>query len=140
MAVVFHGHMGMTDDDYAKCSVFDEPTVLTDADSKVISSTDTDQQLQKIYNKVQSSVAAKLRRDEYRLRPAKMILSRADTMKKRSADLIIEIQAYKAQLSKKGIYSNNDINDLVDLKYDELYKTMNARLDLEFPCNEESKK
>ena len=140
MAVVFHGHMGMTDDDYAKCSVFDEPTVLTDADSRVISSTDTDPQLQKIYNKVQSSVATKLRRDEYRLRPAKMILSRADTMKKRSADLIIEIQAYKAQLSKKGVYSNNDINDLVDLKYDELYKTMNARLDLEFPCNEESKK
>ena len=137
---VFHGHMGMTEDDYAKCSVFDEPTVLTDADSRVISATDTDPQLQKIYNKVQSSVAAKLRRDEYRLRPAKMILSRADTMKKRSADLIIEIQAYKAQLSKKGVYSNNDINDLVDLKYDELYKTMNARLDLEFPCNEESKK
>ena len=85
-------------------------------------------------------MATKLRRNQYRLRPAKMILSLAETMRKRCADLIIEIQAYKAQLSKKGMYSNNDINDLVDLKIDELYKTINARLDLEFPCNEESKK
>ena len=44
---VFHGHMGMTDADYANCSVFDEPNVLIDADRQVISSTDTDQQLQK---------------------------------------------------------------------------------------------
>ena len=81
-----------------------------------------------------------MRRDQYRLQPAKMILSRAKAVRERSALIIEELIAYKTTLVDAGIYTNVDINNLIDSKYDELYKTMNNKLDLEFPCNEEAKK
>ena len=94
---VFHseGPMGMSPDDLIGCDIFDNPTVLHDSAGQVISHKSVDPHMQKIHDKMQSSVAAKLRRDEYRMQPAKMILGRASVMKRRSAKIIEEIKKYK---------------------------------------------
>ena len=139
--IVFHGVGGLTDEEIAECRIFDKPTLLSKGDGtgydKEIAA---DVEIRKVHDKIQSEVAKKLRRDQYRLQPAKMILSRAKAVRERSALIIEELIAYKATLVDAGIYTNVDINNLIDSKYDELYKTMNNKLDLEFPCNEEAKK
>ena len=89
---------------------------------------------------MQSEVSKKLRSDQYRLQTGKMILTRAKKFKAQVADLVGEVYAYKAALIAKNIYSNININNLVDAKYDEIYKALNIKLDLEFPCNVEAKK
>ena len=141
----FHGSgpTGMSDRELRDCDIFDSPTVVIEATTGNAYNRDQlaiDPQLQKVHDKIQSSVAAKLRRDQFRLQPAKMILARAKQMRTMSAEIIAIIKAYKASLITAGTYSNDDINKLVDSKYDEAYKDMNDKLDIEYPCNEEAKK
>ena len=142
---VFHGSgpMGMSDRELRDCDIFDSPTVVIEAATGNAYKRDElaiDPQLQKVHDKIQSSVAAKLRRDQFRLQPAKMILARATKMRTMSAEIIAIIKAYKASLITAGTYSSDDINKLVDSKYNEVYKDMNDKLDIEYPCNEEAKK
>ena len=137
------GPMGMSDRELKDCYIFESPTVARDAATGNAYNRDElaiNPQLQNVHDKIQSSVAAKLRRDQFRLQPAKMILARAKQMRTMSAEIIAIIKAYKASLITAGTYSNEDINKLVDSKYDEVYKDMNDKLDIEYPCNEEAKK
>ena len=70
-----------------------------------------------------------------------MILGRAAVMKKRSAQIIEDIIKCKVSLIVPPYYyTNDDINKLVDSRYEQLYKEMNDKLDVEFQCNKEAKK
>ena len=131
---------GLTAAELADCSVFDQPNNILSADDIAALVARNDPQIHKVHDKMQAEVAKKLKRDQYRLQPAKMILTRAKALKERSSFIITSIQQYKRELVDLGTYSNNDINDLVDSKHNQLYKDMNDKLDLEFPCNEEAKK
>ena len=142
---VFHsgGPMGMSQDELRDCTVFNDPIVVKDAATGVAYDREKlaiDPQLQKVHDKIQTTVARKLRNDQYKLQPAKMILARATKMRAMSSNLVSVIQDYKQALVDTKIYSNDDINKLVDLKYELLYKDMENKLDIEYPCNDEAKK
>ena len=141
---VFHGPgpMGMSDRELGDCDVFDNPIFVKDATGNAYDRGELakDPQLQKVHDKIQTTVAKKLRSDQYKLQPAKMILARATKMRAMSYTIVSVIQDYKKALVDLKIYSNDDINKLVDLKYDLLYKDMENKLDIEYPCNEEAKK
>ena len=135
---------GMSADDVADCNtVFAEPTKHKKSNGHVYVANGpifTDPEIKKVHDKVQAEVSKNLRIDQYRLQTGKMILTRAKKFKAEAADLVGEVLDYKNKLIAKNIYSNIDINNLVDAKYDELYKALNIKLDLEFPCNVEAKK
>ena len=113
----FHS-CGLTAAELADCAIFKDPTVLHNAAGQPINPKSDDPYMQKIHDKIQSSVAAKLRRDQYRLQPAKMILGRAAVMKQKSANIIEDVLAYKTSLLRPPhSYSNDDINKLVKSRY-----------------------
>ena len=137
------GGATLTHGDVAEChAVFRYPMVLRQTNGLTLDPKVTlqDPQMQKVHDKIQSDVAKNLRRNQYRLLPSQMILARTKAYKLKAADIISEVKKYKDELVKANVYSNIDINDLVDSKYDELYKALNKKLDLEFPCNDEAKK
>ena len=113
----FHS-CGLTANELADCAIFNDPTVLHNSAGQVINPKSDDPYMQKIHDKIQSSVAAKLRRDQYRLQPAKMILGRAMIMKQKSAQIIEDVLTYKTSLQRPPhSYSNDDINKLVKSRY-----------------------
>ena len=133
----------MSPDEFKDCAVFNDPIVVKDATTGVAYDRDKlaiDPQLQKVHYKIHTTVARKLRSDQYKLQPAKMILARSTKMRAMSSNIVSVIQDYKQALVDTKIYSNDDINKLVDLKYVLLYKDIKNKLDIDDPCNDEAKK